>query len=47
MRAAGERDEDEDSGAVEAELLMANVLRPRPDLPVPEISVTEKVLAWR
>ena len=47
MRAAGEKDEDEYSGTAEAELIMANLLRPRPEFPVPEMSAMEKVLAWR
>ena len=38
MRGAGERDEDEYSGTAEAELIMANLLRPGPEFPVPEMS---------
>ena len=47
MRAAGEKDEDEYSGTVEAELIMADLLHPRPEFSVPEMSAMEKVLAWR
>ena len=46
MRAAGEKDEDEYSGTAEAELIMADILCPRPKYPVPEMSAIEKVLAW-
>ena len=47
MLAAGKKDEDEYSGTVEAEHIMDDLLRPRPDFSVPEMSAMEIVLTWR